>query len=1005
MLENARRQLMLVILVTAAAIVALATLPIKQGLDLKGGVQLIYEIDIEKSKAEGLIPKGATESDIQQIVDETVSTVAQRVDPTGTLDALVTRRGVNGILIELPDMTAEESRAVESRIESLGQLEFRLVATDDLVIEPDGPEGETITFDLKEERRRLDAWLAAEANKQAVQEDPLAIRVFNSGTGENGPQSRYLRWMPHAIEPSVTNRETWSSPMRFVDPQSGVQRSEVVPLYEPEALSTPPQDLPEGERRFIEYVPICWAEPHFEGENLDASQVRPTQDQMGLPAIGYQFLPEFEGAYADWSDTYTGQYSAIMLNGFVRSAPVFQQRISGPGIIRGGFSNAEAAELVKTLRSGALRVRPVQQSRNVIGATLGQRSIDLAFESIMIGAVLVLGFILVYYRLAGLVAFSALALNVLMLLGVVAFLRSTLTLPGLAGLVLTMGMAIDANILIYERIREELARGKELLQACRTGFDRAIVTILDANITTFIAGIVLFSFGVGPIRGFAVTLMIGIVTTLFTAFFVSRVAFHYLLESGRLKDFKVAHLLDNVHIPFLSKARLAIGLSVIVIFAGLTAFLSVPPGTKYAIDFTGGANLTVTLAEPASAQEIRDILHKDFAPRFDDQEPIVNTIGELDDGKSTQFAVRIKLTDERRAQIDELRAESDQATFEAPYVTALREVLGARLVEAPYSNETVDEPIDPNVPTNFASLELHFVRPVAPETLRDELKLGGLAVTPKTDDGEIVASPQAGAGYRNFVVEWDVPKDVTPEGLFGMVQGQLDGVTDMSGNPVSLSDPIPESSEIGGRMVGELRNSAISALVISLGVIVLFIRVRFHEYKYGIAAVLALVHDVLVTLGVVVAANAAGLVDAELDLAMVAAFLTIIGYSINDTIVIFDRVRENLSEQQRLGERIDHDAIVNLSINQTLSRTVLTTATTMAVVVTQFIVNAGAGTALEGFSFALLIGLLSGTYSTIFIASPVVAWLWKRERNDPTPATAGETANAVAETGTAGSAT
>jgi preprotein translocase SecF subunit len=184
-------------------------------------------------------------------------------------------------------------------------------------------------------------------------------------------------------------------------------------------------------------------------------------------------------------------------------------------------------------------------------------------------------------------------------------------------------------------------------------------------------------------------------------------------------------------------------------------------------------------------------------------------------------------------------------------------------------------------------------------------------------------------------------------------------------------------------MVGELRNSAVTALFVALFGIVMYIRVRFHEYKYGIAAVFAVVHDVLITVGAVVAFNAAGLVDCEIDLSMIAAFLTIIGYSINDTIVIFDRVRENLGEKIRLGEKIDRKALLNLSINQTLSRTILTTATTLAVVVTQFVVNYHAGTALEGFSFALLVGLIAGTYSTIFIASPVVLWFWKREGISP----------------------
>ena len=233
---------------------------------------------------------------------------------------------------------------------------------------------------------------------------------------------------------------------------------------------------------------------------------------------------------------------------------------------------------------------------------------------------------------------------------------------------------------------------------------------------------------------------------------------------------------------------------------------------------------------------------------------------------------------------------------------------------------------------------------------------------------------------KNFSVEYNVPSTMKLSQLGQELSDRLHGsLKSVAGAEIELSDPIPESEEIGGRMVGELRNAAISALVVALFLIVMFIRLRFHEYKYGIAAVVALAHDVLITLGVVVAANAAGLVHAELDLAMIAAFLTIIGYSINDTIVIFDRVRENLHEQDRLGLHPNHPEIMNTSINQTLSRTILTSMTTLFVVLIQFVVNKDSGSSLEGFSFALTIGLVSGTYSTIFIATPIVLWMRKRE--------------------------
>ncbi|MEY2981841.1 MAG: hypothetical protein RL562_2068 [Planctomycetota bacterium] len=980
MLENARRQLLLVILAAAGALIAIGVLPLNRGLDLSGGVQLIYEVDVERAQQDGTIPVDASPEQVSQILDETVEIIGERIDPQGTLEAVVTRRGDTGILLELPNMTEAEIRAVESRVENLGLLEFRIVADDRYVAEEDT----SIKFVLGEEKRRLETWLSANdgVNRKLVADNPRAIQVFNGLAADaGGPQAgKWLRWFPKIVRPSLDEPKFWSRPMSVG--QAGLSSANdynAVPAFGQEEWNG--GVVPEGADRLVELVPINMHESYFRGEDLNPAAIRAGLDEYGRPSINYQMRDERSDAYADWSEKYTGQYSAIILNGDVHSAPRFIGKIRGAAQITGEFTQRQVNELVKTLKTGSLKVKPIQQSSSVIGATLGARSIQLAFVSIGVGAALMLGFILAYYRLAGMVAFAALALNILLILGVVVMIRATLTLPGLAGLVLTMGMAIDANILIYERIREELGRDKELLQACRTGFDRAIVTILDANLTTFIAGIVLYNFGVGPIRGFAVTLMIGIATTLFTAFFVSRLMFHFLLEGGKLTEFKAGSLFQNTNFDFMGLSRKALGLSGVIIVASLLAFGSTDSDTKYAIDFTGGANLKVSLREGASVAEVRELLQSDetFAGLF--PKPIVNTVGELKDGKATEFGVRIKLTEQLRTEIDEAR-KANPDEYEPPYLTELRRVLGDRLVADAYSDEkTFDNSTNQNV--SFAEIELHFVESVDATALREALR--GLSaevrVTPTAD-------PAATSG-KDFRIEFDVPREVQPGMLFPLLQDQLHSLTNADGDAIRLSSPIPESAEIGGRMVGELRNSAVTALFLALFGIVMYIRVRFHEYKYGLAAVAAVVHDVLVTLGAVVVFNAAGIIDCEIDLAMIAAFLTIIGYSINDTIVIFDRVRENLNEQLRLGEKINRKALLNQAINQTLSRTILTTATTMAVVITQFVVNFHAGTALEGFSFALLVGLISGTYSTMFVATPVVLFLWKREGiivpPEPTP--------------------
>ena len=989
MLENARRQLMLVLLATAAAIVAIATLPLNLGLDLSGGVQLIYEVDVERAKADGTIPQTAGDAEVSQILDETVAIIGERIDPQGTVEAVVTRRGPSGILIELPNMTDTETRAIESRVENLGRLELRMVAQD--TYRKNG-----VRFQMTDERQRLKDWLAVPANLAEVREDPAAIRSFNlTPPDEGGPAAAgALAWFPRIIKPTFDDPARWDWPMS-ADGQGNDNPSNVyhaVPAFSPEEWNG--GQVAEGRTQLVEFVPINVDEVFFTGEDLDPSSIRPSLSDEGRPILVYTMRPERIDAYADWTGEYTGEYGAIILNGVVDSAPRFQNRIHGNAQITGQFTQREVAELAKTLKTGSLKVKPIQQSRNVLGATLGERSIQLAFLSMAIGAAITLAFVVWYYRVAGLVAFTALIVNVLLILGIVIALRSTLTLPGLAGLVLTMGMAIDANILIYERIREELEAGKELLQSVRTGFDRALTAILDSNLTTFIAGVVLYNAGVGPVRGFAVTLMIGILTTLFTAIVLSRVIFHYLLEWKWLREFRSARLFANANYDFFKVAKRATIFSVIVIVVGLIAFVVTPADTKYAIDFTGGANLTVALKQPMQPDEMRELLEQDatFAELF--PKPIVNTIGQVQDQAASRFAIRLKLTDELRREIDAARAANPQG-YEAPYLTELRRILRDYLVDDASSDAAVLDVGDrPN--TSYAEIALHFATDVPVESLRQSLRGLGPSVTVTA-----LSVPETAQVARDFRVEFDVAKGTAASLLFPMVQDELSDLTDETGATIALSNPIPESSEIGGRMVGELRNSAVQALVIAMFGIVMYIRVRFHEYKYGIAAIVAVLHDVLVALGCVVIGNAMGWVDAEIDLSMIAAFLTIIGYSINDTIVIFDRVRENLSEQVRLGERVDRKALLNLSLNQTLSRTVLTTATTLSVVMVQFLVNFRSGTALEGFSFALVTGMIAGTYSTIFIASPIVLWFWNRE-SPTTPEQPTAAATHVAQTASTG---
>jgi SecD/SecF fusion protein len=965
MLENARRQFLLVCTVLAGAILALTLLKPNLGLDLEGGVSLIYEVDVQQAIRDELLPPNPSETDISRVMDTTVQILAERVDPQGTREAVVTRRGETGIGIDLPKLTDAESATVEAQIQSLGRLEFRMVAGSRY--NKDG-----VSFNLQAERQALEAWLNANDGdrRKLVAKDPQAVNEFNA----TGTLNKQLRWYPRIIRPRLDRPEMWD----YAESQTAEagRQATAVAGFTPEEWNggMVPDALKSAERPYlVEFLPINMHERAFAGKDLDPSYTRAGPGSNGKPALHYRMRPALQEAYADWSGEYVGERSAIIFNGEVYSAPVFNSRILGPAEIKSDtFTQAEVNALVKTLNTGSLPVKPIRQSRDNIGATLGADSIRLGALSIAAGAAILILFILWYYRTAGLIAIGALAINVVLIMALIYFLRATLTLPGLAGLVLTMGMAVDSNILIYERIREELERGKAMLQACRAGFERAIATIIDANLTTFIAGLVLYQIGVGPVRGFAVTLMVGIVTTLFTAYFVTRLLFHYMLERKQLGALRFNAWLKNAAFDFMGQRKLWVSLSVVFVVVGIAIFATTSPDTKYAIDFTGGANLKVVLKEPTDRDTIFNRLSADAEFKRDFPAPIVNTVGDTtDDGKARKFSIRVKLTETLRAQIDAAR-NADPTGYKPPYLAGIQRIFSDLLVPDAYSNAAVF----PNATGtfDFAELSLHFVDPVTTESLQKALIAVGSNMQVRNLDGD---SDPAG---RNFKLEFGVPKATEPIALPGMVQERLEAITGVDGKLVSLSNPIPESSEIGGRMVGELRSAAINALFISMFAIVLYIRFRFHEFKYGIAAVASLLHDVLVTLGVVVLFNSLGLVDAEIDLSMIAAFLTVIGYSINDTIVIFDRVRENLGDAKREGVAFDRIELLNRSVNQTLSRTVLTTLTTMFVIVAQFVVNFHAGTALEGFSFALMIGMLSGTYSTIFIASPIVLWLWEREQ-------------------------
>ena len=985
MLENASRQLFLVLLTIVAGLFCVLTLNIPLGIDLKGGTQLLYELPrdvLEKMRdREGV--------QIDQVVDQAIKVIAERIDPTGTLDPLITRSGETGILIELPYFKdkSEEKRVLE-RVGNLGRLELRIVADKDFDLQPG-------RFNLQFERQKLEAWLKIPENAARVREDARYIRTFNENQID-GPQAfGKLAWYAHEILPTGKDGDQWD--YTFAIGGTEDLKAAAVKFFEDSdhnggKLTEAMRKKEPRERKLIEFLALNLVEEHFTGEDLNPADVHPDMDpRTGGQAVAYAVQPNKMQAYADWSGRYINKHSAIVLNGIVKSAPVFNGRIPGRGIISGGFTKAEVEDLVKVLRTGSLRVEPELQSNLSIGPNLGEAATQRGMLSLAIGAVLVFAFMLWYYGVAGSIACVTLVLNIFLLWASMVLLQATVTLPGLAGIVLTMGMAVDANVLIYERIREELAKGKDLLLSVRAGFDRAMSAILDSNITTFLVGMVLYNVGVGPVRGFAVTLMVGIVTTVFTQFFVTRLLFHFALEKKWLQDYRPRSLFAALNVDFVRYIKPCVAASATLIGVGLVYTLFVAPReVTLGIDFTGGANLRMVLATPLADEAVKAKLEADESFRRAYPNVQVNRFGEKNaDGTGNQFNLRIKLNDAQRARIEderkqdriarkdaEAKNDAPPALYEPPYARELRRLFAEQLVKPAFS-APVTAPV-PNAPSlQFAQVDVFLTKPVEIAKAQEALAkaLPGASVQAIGD--------AAAAQAKDLRVEWQTQANVRPWQMPETVEAGLAGLTDVDGKPLSLSEPFPDANEIQGRLVSDLRNQAIGAILLAWALIVFYLRVRFHEYKYGIAAVVALIHDVLVALVAVVLCNNLGIVHAEINLAMIACFLTIIGYSVNDTIVIFDRIRENAMENVRQGKSEPFRNLINRALNQTMSRTLLTSGLTLLVVIAQFLVNWGRGSDLEGFAFAMIVGMISGVYSTIYIAAPILIWLDKGDLANP----------------------
>jgi protein-export membrane protein SecD/preprotein translocase SecF subunit len=1133
------------------------------GLDLKGGSELLYKIRTSEMSM----------ADRKDVVQRTIEVIRRRVDPDGRMELDIRPRGEDRFYIQLPGMGAEESARIEALIRKAGQLRFCLV----------------------DERA----------------EDQEAARL-----GDRVPNATPFLPARNPVTHQIDR-----------DPEGRIRRWHKATFRDVKEM---PADVSSRDWYLVEN------KAYVTGEWL--SQAKGIIDpQTGMPTVAFEFHGKGRQDFERLTDQYQrteqhpGRLLAIILDEDLYSAPEIHSRISGSGVITGSFTKQEVDDLVTTLRAGQLPADIELEWNNTVGAQLGEDSIRAGIQASLVGLVVVVAFMAVYYLVGGAIADFAVLVNLLLVLGGMAGMQSVLTLPGIAGLVLTLGMAVDANVLINERIREESQRGKTLRLAIRTGYERAFMVILDTHLTTIITALILFGVGTGPVRGFAITLILGLVLSLFTSFWVTRWLLDIVVEKGWLTKLHMMHLFGRPSIPFSKYRYICIAGTVFFGVAGLSIFLG---RWKNEVDteLAGGFRAEMELKRSEPISDFRTRIGKLFPEGGADVQSVWSTAeAGMQAEKAKLFSIRIR----------DLKAEQKQAKMRADFIALLREQQLYGTLEL----TTVEK--EPEA----WDFTLHLARPISPLALRDllarrrftesdirritlmdkekerlpsefdvKLKASALETNPETQIAAVLDALESLIGQETVVVTIDPvttedatraegaavgrryvpihlagtrsteavrqaiyrdilkikPGDTVPEDLrvlgFGKdagseigrdmavygkdddldtiarskethlrvmsftepatgelhitlhdpqpqtalqdmldarprmdivrsivplnVEGQdyyvsmaplseektiekikQDLVTEFKpeltpesaeqavtveiapapapewaaemapgaqffkltlSQPVQLqqihatlvsagygdalvvqgnintiavgkaqtkeaylrltgsadqvtaaqkaikeavtqrlNDPFRSIETIGSAVAGETRNKAVLAILMSWVAMIFYLWFRFGESKFGLATVIALVHDVCFTLGAVGVADALsgtpvgnflGFSDIKVNLTMIAAFLTLMGYSANDTIVVFDRIRENMGGVRR---RVDA-ALVDTSVNQTLSRTVLTSLTVLFVVVVLYIMG---GPVIHGFAFVMTVGVIVGTYSSIFIASPIlIGW-------------------------------
>ncbi|MEM6734913.1 MAG: protein translocase subunit SecDF [Bacteroidota bacterium] len=823
-------------------------------------------------------------TEVESAIDRSFNILRTRIDRFGTSQPNIQRlQGTGRIQIELPGV--DNPQRVRKLLQGVAKLEFWEVHQQQTV----GPVLLSINSMLVEEMKNDSSYFQDSQENQANNDDITSLLIDNDEALISPSDSADIDSLAIVSNDSLEQDPRLDSLMNtrssdlielliqnqqyggglLYDLKDTARINRILERKEVQAIipndmkflwDVKPKDKPKDNLTapdILELYPIKTnrsGKASLTGETI--SNATASLNERAEPEVSMQMNAAGSRIWAKMTRENIGNRIAIVLDNYVFSAPYVQGEIpNGSSSISGGFETIEEAkDLSNILKAGSLPAPTTIVEDVIVGPTLGDVAKIQGLNSIMIGLIIVIVFMVIYYAKGGLIANVALFFNVFFIMGILAQFGTSLTLPGTAGIVLTIGMAIDANVLIFERIKEELRNGAGLKAAISSGYSKAYWSIFDANVTTLIVGFILFTLGQGPVKGFAVTLMIGIICSFFSAVFITRIIVEAFSKKGDKAQISFSNAfsknaLTNLNFNFLSKRKLAYLFSGIFITVGIIAMST--RGVTLGVDFKGGRSYVIVLADPISTTEVKTSLNGYFE-----------------------------------------NAGSEVKTFGAENILKI----------------TTSYKIDDE--TDEADL-----------LVREEL-INGL-------------STSLGLSYVQDGVELE-------EGQF----------------------TISSSSKVGATIADDIKNSSYKSAVIALICIFIYIVSRFRKWQFGLGAIVALFHDTLFVLSAFAIANLAG-ISFEVDQVFVAAILTIIGYSINDTVVVFDRIRENMgikSGSELVG-------VFNESLNNTVSRTFITSVTTLIVVLVLFLFG---GAVLQGFSFALLIGIVVGTYSSIFIATPVV---------------------------------